>query len=336
MKNKILSSALVVLMLLVIGTECLAVGINEFQGKWVAKYMVQFGISTPVEDVPVDLMLEIEGYTVYLTSQAMYANRDSAIFSYTNNRLEVEGAEGIYYIIEMQKDGTLRMNLSGAGVSIDFILEKEEAEAEQIVDGTEELENSPSNADIQESASYSELKKGDKGEDVKRLQQRLIELNYLSGSADGDFGNKTKAAVELFQNAASLPTTGIADNETQAALFADDAPKAKTYKKLDYNALSRDPDTYYGDYYTFTGKVLQVIEEEQSDGTTLAEYRIATKGNSDNIVYVGYSRNKGEQRILENDKVTVYAQSQGLITYQTVRGDALSIPGFLAESISLR
>ena len=49
-----------------------------------------------------------------------------------------------------------------------------------------------------EAAGYQTLQKGSKGDDVKALQQRLIQLNYLSGTADGDFGGKTASAVELF------------------------------------------------------------------------------------------------------------------------------------------
>lgn len=76
--------------------------------------------------------------------------------------------------------------------------------------------------------NYPTLEKGSKGDDVKALQQRLIDLLYLSGNADGDYGNKTKAAVEEFQKAAGiLPVTGIADGITQAKLFADDAPEAE-------------------------------------------------------------------------------------------------------------
>lgn len=73
---------------------------------------------------------------------------------------------------------------------------------------------------------YRVLEKGSKGDDVIALQQRLIDLYYLSGKADGDYGNKTKEAVMRFQEAAHLSKTGTADQTTQTALFSDDAPKA--------------------------------------------------------------------------------------------------------------
>lgn len=74
--------------------------------------------------------------------------------------------------------------------------------------------------------AYQTLQNGSRGEDVQALQQRLIDLNYLSGSADGAFGNKTVEAIKAFQYEADLPQTGIADPITQIYLFTDDAPSA--------------------------------------------------------------------------------------------------------------
>ena len=64
------------------------------------------------------------------------------------------------------------------------------------------------------------LQKGSKGEEVRNVQLRLIELGYLKGAADGDYGNQTKAAVEAFQKASSLEVTGIITNIDMAKLFA--------------------------------------------------------------------------------------------------------------------
>ena len=183
--------------------------------------------------------------------------------------------------------------------------------------------------------SYATLQKGNKGADVQALQKRLIELNYLSGSADGDYGNKTKAAIELFQKAAGLPVNGIADSVTQEKLYASDAPMGISYLDLDYNAISRDPDSYEGKYYQFTGKVVQVMETDYS-GYTFVELRIATKGNYDNIVYVMYERPKGAARILEDDRITVYGECTGLYTYETVMHSTVTLPCFYADTVTIK
>lgn len=77
-----------------------------------------------------------------------------------------------------------------------------------------------------DTSAYVLLEKGNKGDDVKTLQQRLIDLYYLDGKADGSYGNNTKAAVEKFQQAIKVEVTGIADPTTQAVLFSEDAPEA--------------------------------------------------------------------------------------------------------------
>jgi len=64
------------------------------------------------------------------------------------------------------------------------------------------------------------LSKGDKGDAVRALQQKLVELGYLSGAVDGDFGNMTRDAVIAFQKQAGLEATGVVDGATQAALDA--------------------------------------------------------------------------------------------------------------------
>lgn len=45
---------------------------------------------------------------------------------------------------------------------------------------------------------YTPLFEGDKGEDVRRMQRRLIELGYLNDTADGEYGPRTAAAVKAF------------------------------------------------------------------------------------------------------------------------------------------
>lgn len=65
------------------------------------------------------------------------------------------------------------------------------------------------------------LREGDKGEDVRAMQKRLIELGYLSGSADGSFGPSTKQAIINFQNDNGVTADGIAGTETLNLLFTD-------------------------------------------------------------------------------------------------------------------
>lgn len=62
-------------------------------------------------------------------------------------------------------------------------------------------------------------------EDIRILQDRLIELGYLPPPSNGAYTFWTRACVKEFQKKAKLPQTGVADAKTMAALFAEDAPK---------------------------------------------------------------------------------------------------------------
>jgi hypothetical protein len=64
------------------------------------------------------------------------------------------------------------------------------------------------------------MKQGEKGEEVKLLQQFLYDIGYEPGTADGDFGNNTKKAVISFQSDAGLTADGIVGEKTWDALDA--------------------------------------------------------------------------------------------------------------------
>ena len=66
----------------------------------------------------------------------------------------------------------------------------------------------------------STLSIGSRGEEVRKLQQALIDLGYLKGKADGIFGRQTYQAVCNFQTASKLTADGLAGKKTQAALYA--------------------------------------------------------------------------------------------------------------------
>ena len=81
------------------------------------------------------------------------------------------------------------------------------------------------------------LKKGSTGEDVKKLQQALIDLGYLSDTADGTFGAKTQDAVTLFQAVNGLDADGLAGAKTQALLFSGTALSADQAPPTDFLML---------------------------------------------------------------------------------------------------
>lgn len=98
------------------------------------------------------------------------------------------------------------------------------------------LPNAKTDSSTDEKASSSDyvpLKKGSKGTEVIDLQNRLNELGYSIGKADGDYGGKTEKAVKRFQKDNGLEQTGIVDEATHKKLFPDVTSDSETVEERD-------------------------------------------------------------------------------------------------------
>lgn len=62
------------------------------------------------------------------------------------------------------------------------------------------------------------LEVGSRGSDVTKVQKKLIQYGYMTGSADGRYGEKTREAVEWFQRRNGLSVDGRVGAKTAAAL----------------------------------------------------------------------------------------------------------------------
>lgn len=110
----------------------------------------------------------------------------------------------------------------------------------------------------------------------------------------------------------------------------------KSCQKYDYRTLARNPDQYAGKAAVFTGKVVQVIEGDDEVALRVN----VTKGKYDiweNTIYVNYTRESNtEDRILEDDIITIYGKLDGLKTYEATSGASISIPQIIATTIKIK
>ena len=94
----------------------------------------------------------------------------------------------------------------------------------------------PKEAEVQEKVQEVTrsilIKKGDKGTQVEELQIMLNLVNRTEISIDGDFGNRTLAAVVAFQKKYKLKTDGIVGNMTYAKLIEVNRAKMKPGKGI--------------------------------------------------------------------------------------------------------
>ena len=120
------------------------------------------------------------------------------------------------------------------------------------------------------------MKQGSRGTDVKQLQQNLIGLGYLDGSADGIFGIGTKNAVKKFQKDFGLSADGSAGEATQSALRS-----AVVRLQVELKAAGYAPGSADGKFGAKTKKALQ---DYQSDN------KLSRTGEADSATWASINR----------------------------------------------
>lgn len=200
---------------------------------------------------------------------------------------------------------------------------------------------------------YEELDRGAKGDSVSNVQQRLKELGYYDGTASGKYDSETQKAFKLFEKNNGIVNDGKASQEDLVLLFSSAAvakstptpkPDSTTSKKhtkekeedgylpfsdFDYTEFFRYPEKYYGTKIILKGKAVQVLGSRVSG----FQVRLATAGNDD-IVYIMIDFDPGFN-ILENDRLTIYAEMMYPYTYTSTLNVSVTIPSANADRIEL-
>ena len=98
------------------------------------------------------------------------------------------------------------------------------------------VEGEQTSADVlKPQEEYGTLSRGSRGEAVRALQQRLIDLGYLNDDADGIFGPNTQYAVRLLQTDLAdrgFAVNGVASPQLQEVLFSGNLSAYDPYKAL--------------------------------------------------------------------------------------------------------
>ena len=136
------------------------------------------------------------------------------------------------------------------------------------------------------------LQSGNQGDAVRALQTRLKTLGYLADSADGTYGEKTKAAVIAFQSNNGLKVDGIAGSGTLNAIFSQNALKAGE------SASASGSGPASGDYSTLR-------PGDEGSAVTDMQYKLYELGYYDGKINGIYSS-------LTSDAVRAFQSNNGL------------------------
>ena len=125
-------------------------------------------------------------------------------------------------------------------------------------------------------ATYNDLSYGSRGDEVKKLQQSLVNAGYDVGSAgaDGIFGDDTLNAVKKYQTDKGLDVDGIAGNNTLTSLYGASAPESKP--EANTSTAQKTPNSQYSQYAYDASvdaayqQALQTLQQAQQQKPTYA------------------------------------------------------------------
>ena len=128
------------------------------------------------------------------------------------------------------------------------------------------------------------LRNGDSGDDVKKLQEALIQLRYNLGrwGADGEFGDCTEMAVKLFQSTHHLEPDGVFGARSlealRAALELLEIPAGETARRVCISGgacyVRKGPGVEHGILGAVVeGMLLDYGGQTSEDGWHLVEYK---------------------------------------------------------------
>ncbi|SDC03271.1 hypothetical protein SAMN05421663_101206 [Terribacillus halophilus] len=119
-----------------------------------------------------------------------------------------------------------------------------------------------------------------------------------------------------------------AEEEAKEKAEAEAKEKQGYDTGITYDQLARTPDDYVGEKVKFSGKVVQVME---GDGIT--QIRFAVGDDYDTILLGEFDASVVDSRVLEDDELTIYGTSGGVITYESTMGGNITIPSMAIDKI---
>ncbi len=109
-----------------------------------------------------------------------------------------------------------------------------------------------------------------------------------------------------------------------------------------FEQIARNPDEYYGKHARFTGQVIQVAREpSDNDDVIVYVLRVNITKNEayrpyyTDTIMVSFTDSINNDRILENDIITMYGLLCGEYTYETVLGSYVTLPLFGAYYVDI-
>jgi hypothetical protein len=150
---------------------------------------------------------------------------------------------------------------------------------------------------------------------LQEAQQRLTDLGYDPGTADGVYGPRTRQALEAFQRARNLPVTGVLDPGTLQELSQAKAQAGAPPSEAGPTPPLKSPLHVVVDYLRFQaiqpGRALQYTTEDFRQGMSPQEWltQLQQARQEQGETYVGW---KVQRLHVADTQAIVYVQTRVL------------------------
>lgn len=237
--------------------------------------------------------------------------KNSTEVSTTNNETEYHIASYILENDSTEKIEKIIVDSDASSSDMQNIYEEREAENSDYSTYTIWFFSSDENA---QSANEYELGSATKKDDFIEI------VNVKEEKAEQEYEEYQK---ELAQQ----------EKERQEREEKDFKADCKTYT---YKELARNPDKVEGEKVKVTGEVIQTLYDS---GSVDLRVNITKEGSYStyytDTIYVVYYPEEGEDKILEDDIITVWGTSHGDYTYTSTIGASVTLPLIFAEYVSI-
>lgn len=123
-----------------------------------------------------------------------------------------------------------------------------------------------------------------------------------------------------------------AKKESEAKAKAQEEINAKKVnaQTIPYEQLKKNPDRYTGEYVTYTGEIIQIMEGDGRSQIRLSVTKESYGYSVNDIVFVEYA---GYTDFVDGNIVKIYGEVYGSYTYTSQAGYEISLAGIIADEV---
>ena len=168
-------------------------------------------------------------------------------------------------------------------------------------------------------------------EEESQMSEEEVQAEIKAKEEAEAIAKAEREKAEAIAKAEQEEAEAIAKAEQEEADRKALEAKEESYNSgITFDNLARNPDTYKSQNVKFTGKIIQVVE-----GRKKSTYRLAVDEDYDKIIFLEISAEQlKDNRILEDDILTIKGSSDGVTSYSSVLGGKITIPKIIVDSFT--